>query len=165
MLVGTPEEDTRYLKKLSQCKDAIAVLIFDGPKIVGVTTGVPLEEDRAAFQKPFRQKDLDPADYYYFGCSALLKDYRGRGIAHHFFDVREQHVKHLKRFKKICFATVVRPKAHPKKPDDHMPLDTFWKKRGYVENQDLTANFPWREPDEKVATPKRLNFWIKEASC
>ena len=152
------EEDIRYLKRLSQSKDAIAILVFDGPKIVGVSTGCPLEKTMTPFQKPFLENDHAIADYYYFGVSALLKQYRGRGIAHHFFDLREQHVKQLKKYKKICFSTVIRNK----KPHDYTPLDAFWKKRGYIEHKDLITHFSWREIDEKESSPKPLNFWIKE---
>ncbi len=162
MRVGHVEEDTHYFRSLSQCKDSIAVLIFDGPKIIGVTTGVPLDEQLTALQKPFMEKDLKPSDYYYFGVCTLLKPYRGRGIAHHFFDLREEHVKHLKRFNKICLSNVVRQKNHQKKPKDYVSLDSFWKKRGYVERKDLMGQIAWRDVEEKAPSPKFLVFWVKE---
>lgn len=160
--VGHIEEDTKYLRQLSQSKDAIAVLVFDGPKIIGVSTGIPLEQQLSHLQKPFLENSLDPAEYYYFGVCALLKNYRGRGIAHHFFDLREEHAKHLKRFNKICLSSVVRPKNHHRKPKDYNSLESFWKKRGYVERQDLTTHLSWCEIDEKAASPKPLMFWVKE---
>jgi hypothetical protein len=159
---GHVEEDTQYFRNLSRCKDAIAVLVFDGPKIIGVTTGVPLEEQIQVLQKPFIEKKLKLSDYYYFGVCTLLKPYRGRGIAHHFFDHREAHVKHLKRFSKICLSNVVRPKNHPKKTKDYISLDSFWKKRGYVERKDLIGEMPWRDVEEKTPSPKSLIFWVKE---
>ena len=156
------EEDTKYFKHLSQSKDSIAVLIFDGPKIIGVTTGMPLEEQLPFLQKPFLEKKIKLSEIFHFGVCALLKPYRGRGIAHHFFDLREEHVKHLKRFKKISLTCVLRPKNHPKKPKDYISLDSFWKKRGYVERKDLISENAWREHDEKAPTPKSLVFWVKE---
>ncbi len=162
MRVGHAEEDTQYFKRLSQSKDSIAVLIFDGPKIIGVTTGMPLDEQISPLQKPFLEKELKPSEYYYFGVCSLLKPYRGRGIAHHFFDLREEHAKHLKRFNKICLSAVARPKNHQKKPKDYISLDSFWKKRGYVERKDLIGYHAWREVDEKISTPKPLIFWVKE---
>ncbi len=162
MRVGHVEEDTQYFRQLCQSKDSIAVLVFDGPKIIGVSTGVPLEEHLTSLQKPFLEKDLKLSDYFYFGVCTLLKPYRGRGIAHHFFDFREEHAKHLKRFNKICLSNVIRPKNHQKKPKDYIPLDSFWKKRGYVERKDLIAQLKWREHDEKTATPKPVVFWVKE---
>ena len=156
------EEDTQYFKQLCQSKDSIAVLIFDGPKIIGVSTGMPLDEQQIHLQKPFIEKELKPSDYYYFGVCTLLKPYRGRGIAHHFFDLREEHAKHLKRFNKICLSSVIRPKNYPKKPKEYISLDSFWKKRGYVERQDLICHLSWREVEEKAPSPKPLVFWVKE---
>ncbi len=152
----------KYLKSLSQTKDAIAVLVFDGPKIVGVSTGIPIEEEEAIFQRPFLEINHKLSDYYYFGVSVLLKEHRGRGIAHHFFDIREAHVKHLKRFKKICFTTVDRPLKHPHRPSDYVSLDNFWKKRGYIEHPELTVQLSWREVHEKSPSSKSLHFWIKD---
>ncbi len=162
MRIGHVEEDTQYFRNLSQCKDSIAVLVFDGPKIIGVTTGVPLEEQLPVLQKPFIENKFKPSDFYYFGVCTLLKPYRGRGIAHHFFDIREEHAKHLKRFNKICLSSVLRPKNHPKKPKDYVSLDSFWKKRGYIERKDLIGHLPWRDAEEKVPSPKPLVFWVKE---
>ncbi|HNA62244.1 MAG TPA: hypothetical protein PKW79_04130 [Rhabdochlamydiaceae bacterium] len=162
--LNNAEAEMKYLKQLSQSKDSIAVLVFDGPKIVGVSTGIPLEEHRPGFQKIFLDRIHNPSDYYYFGTSALMQEYRGRGIAHHFFDLRENHVKQLKKYKKICFTTVIRPKDHHKRPADYSSLDNFWKKRGYVEHKDLIVTLPWREIGEEEPSHKPMNFWIKSLS-
>ncbi|HEX4838945.1 MAG TPA: hypothetical protein VFU89_00705 [Rhabdochlamydiaceae bacterium] len=156
------EEDTQYFKTLSQLKDSIAVLVFDGPKIVGVTYGAPFDEHSAVLQKPFLENHLKPSDFYYFGICTLLKPYRGRGIAHHFFDIREEHAKHLKRFNRICLSNLLRPKNHPRKPKDHVSLENFWKKRGYIERQDLISHLHWRDAEEQNPSAKPLVFWIKE---
>jgi hypothetical protein len=162
MQADNTEADMQYFKTLSQSKDSIAVLVFDGPKIIGVTSGLPLEENLEVLQKPFLKNQLAPSDFYYFGVCALLKPYRGRGIAHHFFDIREEHAKHLKRFNKICLSNVLRPKNHPQKPKDYVSLENFWKKRGYIERQELIGHLPWRDAEEKHPSPKSLVFWIKE---
>ena len=159
--IDNTEAEMKYLKKLSQSKEAIAVLVFDGSKIVGVSTGLPLEAHQTGFQKVFLDRNHHPSDYYFFGSSALLKKYRGRGIAHHFFDLRENHVRQLKRYKKICFTTVIRPKDHQKRPSDYSSLDNFWKKRGYVEYKDLITTLSWLEIGEEKPSHKPLNFWIK----
>lgn len=160
--INHTETDTEYFKQLCKSKDSIAVLIFDGPKIVGVSTGMPFEEQQPHLHKSFLEKNLSLSDYFYFGVCTLLKPYRGRGIAHHFFDLREDHAKHLKRFNKICLTSVVRPKNHSRKPKDYISLDSFWKKRGYVEQKDLVIQHAWREVDEKAPSPKSLVYWVKE---
>lgn len=151
------ETDLKYLKHISMCKDAIAVLVFDGPKIIGSSTGMPLAEELPGFQEPFIKRGLPVEEYYYFGFSALLKPYRSRGIAHHFFDLREEHVRHLKRFSKICFTSSFPPKGVHRTPDQ-TNLETFWQKRGYVEHPEMTCRYPILDRQFAIS----LKFWVKE---
>jgi hypothetical protein len=125
----------------------MAVLVFDDTKIVGVALGVPLEYERMWMQKPFLDHHLNISEKYFFGACSLLVPYRGRGITHHFFDLREAHVQHLKRFKTICLLELIHPPGH-------VSLDTFWKKRGYVKQRDLTSKI-----QEMV-----LLYWTKEVA-
>jgi hypothetical protein len=155
--LGGPETDLKYLKHISMSKDAIAVLVFDGPKIIGASTGTPLSEELPVFQEPFIQQRLPVDDYYYFGFSALLKPYRGRGIAHHFFDLREEHVRHLKRFTKICFTSMITPKGHVR-PATETSLETFWQKRGYIQHPKMTCRYPILDHHFAIS----MKFWIKE---
>lgn len=159
---GDIDFETRYLKKYAQCKDAIAVLVFDGAKIVGASTGLPFEDELPEFKKPFIDAGLPIPECFHFGESVLKKEYRGRGIGHHLFDHREEHVKHLKRFKRICFCTVASHKDHPKRPHDYLPLDNFWKKRGYTQHPELKCLVDRKEIGENDTAPKPLTFWIKE---
>lgn len=157
--LGGPEIDLQYLRHISLCKDSIAVLVFDGPKIVGVSTGTPLAEELPGFQEPFLKKGISVEDHYYFGLSALLKPYRSRGIAHHFFDLREEHVRHLKRFGKICFTSTIPPKGAAR-PIEQTRIETFWQKRGYIEHPHMTCLYPIL--DRQFSIP--LKFWIKNLS-
>jgi hypothetical protein len=148
---NTLDDDIRYLQKVCQNQEAIVVLVFDGPNIVGVSLGMPLEAERPILKTPFLENHEDLATYFHFGISTLLAAYRGRGLAHHFFDIREAHVQHLKRFKKICFLEPILP--YP--TEAFTVLDTFWKKRGYVQHNELVCKFRWKEPI-------KLIYWIKE---
>ncbi len=161
------EEETRYLRKLSQSKDAIAVLVFDGPKVVGCSIGYPLEEEPQEALAPFTERDINVSEYFHFGDSAVLKPYRGRGLGHHFFDLREAHAKKAKRFKYTCFSTVIRPDDHPRRPADHLSLENFWKKRGYAQHPDFKYLLRWQDfgsPNIEKPSAKPLIYWIKELS-
>ncbi len=155
---GSVEEDTFYLQRLSQIKDAIAVLVFDGTQVIGVAMGLPLENERPLLKKPLFDQGENLADYYLFGICVLLPSYRGRGIAHHFFDIRETHVQHLKRFKKVCLTELVSPKTTQEQSSAYISLDSLWKKRGYVQHQNLLCKYTWR------LEPISLVYWIKELS-
>ncbi|MBI2743418.1 MAG: GNAT family N-acetyltransferase [Chlamydiales bacterium] len=153
--------ETEYLRKYSNCKEAMVVIVFDGSEIVGASTGIPLEEESDEVKKVFTDRKIDPSPYYYFSESMLLKKYRGRGIGHHFFDVREAHVKSLQKYKQICFCTVLRPEQDTLKPDDYIPLDDFWKKRGYVKHPELTNPMGWLDIGTEKNSDKPMVFWVK----
>jgi len=156
------EEEIHFLRKLSQRKEAIAVLVFDGPQMVGASIGSPLEEEPQEALQPFIDRDLNASDYFYFGASTLLKPYRGRGLGHHFFDQREAHAKKAKRFKHSCFSSILRPKDDPRRPPDHPSLEDFWKKRGYAEHPDFRYAMTWKDIGQEAETPKQMVYWIKD---
>lgn len=156
------EKEIEFLHKYVECEESIVVLIFEGSMIVGASTGIPLDQEPEFVKRPFEQKKLDVSKFYYFGESLLLKHYRGRGIGHHFFDLRESFVRKHSRYDHLCFAHIDRPEDDPLKPDDYRPLDDFWRKRGFVHHKDMKAYFMWKELDEDVESPKELSFWIKD---
>ncbi len=155
-------QETLELKKYLMSKESIGVLIFDNTTLVGVSLGLPLSLAREEVRKPFFDHFGDISSYFYFGESALLKHYRNRGIGHHFFDMREAHVRQLKKYKHICFFDPVRPEFDRFKPADYLPLHDFWRKRGYVHCPDLHCRLTWKELHEQEPTEKLLSFWIKD---
>lgn len=160
----TLEQETLYLNQLLVCQDAIAVLVFDGNTLVGASIGLPLEDSPEEFQTPFLAHHLNPSGYFLFGDSTLLSAYRGRGIGHHFFDLREAHAKHLKRYHHSCFCTILPQKNDPNQPKDYISLEGFWKKRGYVIHPELQAYVLRKQLDQEGKTLKTLTFWTKELS-
>jgi hypothetical protein len=55
---------------------------------------------------------------------------------------------------------VDRPAAHPARPADYVPLDSFWTKRGFAKTA-LRTGFTWKEIGEAEASLKQLTFWMK----
>jgi GNAT superfamily N-acetyltransferase len=159
---GNMELEIQYLKNYLQCKDSIAVIVFDGSMIVGSATGIPLECEDARIQQPFLKGRLPSESFFYFDESVLLKEYRGRGIGHHFFDLRETHAKNLKRFQQTCFCSLIRPEDHPSKPVNFIPLDNFWRKRGYTPHPEMQCKLAWKDIGQEEETEKLLTFWLKK---
>jgi len=161
---GNMHDETQYLKKYANCKDAVLVIVFDGSEIVGVSTGIPLENEIDEVKKAFVENDHDISSYYYFSESMLLKKYRGRGLGHHFYDERETHAQKLNKYKHLCLCCITRSDDDPRKPDDYIPLDDFWKKRGYVKHPELICEVGWRDLNEEENSTKSMIFWIKNLS-
>ncbi len=156
------DRETQLLRKIATHKETIGVLIFDNTTLVGVSLGCPLAIEEPAIQKPFTERKMDIESFFYFGDSALLKQYRGRGIGHHFFDARETHVAHFKKYQHICFCVPDDAPLENAKPKDYVPLHDFWRKRGYIHHPHMKCYLFWKKMGNAHPTGHQMSFWIKD---
>ncbi|MFN0059585.1 MAG: GNAT family N-acetyltransferase [Planctomycetota bacterium] len=154
--------EERYLRVYSDSPGSVFVLAADGERIVGVSTGLPLLDAEPNFIAPFVEQRFRPEQVFYFGESVLERGYRGRGIGVLFFAEREAHARRLGDFRYTTFCAVDRAPNHPRRPRDYVPLDDFWRKRGYERQPELTTDLSWRDLDESAASPKRMTYWLKD---
>jgi len=158
---GDEAYEQRYLRAYADAPGAAVVVCRDGERVVGAATCEPMTQGHAPVRAAFEAAGLDPAQFCYFGESVLLAPYRGRGAGVRFFADREAHARALGlRFTAFC--GVLRDPADPRRPAGHVPLDDFWRKRGYTPRPDLAVSFDWKEVGAVAETPHRLSFWIKE---
>ncbi len=159
---GTIDYEREYLLKYAASPDSLFVLALAGPRVVGVSTALPMTDADEPFQQPFLKHGYDVARVFYFGESVLDAAFRGQGVGHRFFDERERYARNLGRFNLTTFCAVERPPNHPRRPADYAPLDPFWHKRGYTKHPELRTEYAWRDLDEKDETPKPMVFWLKQ---
>ncbi|MBS0615783.1 MAG: GNAT family N-acetyltransferase [Verrucomicrobia bacterium] len=162
LYIGDEEYEKKYLEKFVTSKEAVVVVAWKGSEIIGVSTGLPFIEESESLHEPFEKLRLPVKDFFYFGESVLQKKYRGLGIGHQFFLLREAHARSLGRYKYICFCTVKRPSDDPRRPEDYRPLAPFWQSKGFSEHPELIAMYPWQEIGEKEESLKEMVFWIKK---
>lgn len=161
---GDEAYERRYLRAYADAPGAAVVVCRDGERVVGAATCEPMTQGHAPVRAVFDAAGLDPAAFCYFGESVLLAPYRGRGAGLRFFAEREAHARALGlRFTAFC--GVVRDPSDPRRPAGHVPLDEFWRKRGYTPRPDLAVTFDWKEVGAAAETPHRLTFWIKELAA
>jgi len=153
--------EARYLQTYRAAPGAILVAAFDGTRLVGASTGTPLADHAEDFAAAFTGAGLDLSQVFYCAESVLLPGYRGRGLGHRFFDLREAHAR-ASGFSKCCFCAVIRPEDHPARPVAYRPLDSFWHARGYAPLDGVIAQFSWRDLGQGAETFKSLQFWIKD---
>ncbi len=157
---GDLEYERRYLQTYRDSPGAIVVGAFDGARLVGASTGAPLEDHADDFAAAFSGLDLTLSDIFYCAESVLLPEYRGRGVGHAFFDGREAHARALGRRLSV-FCSVKRPDNHPLKPAGYAPLDPFWRARGYAPLPGAVASFRWKDIDRDDETDHSLQFWMR----
>lgn len=162
---GDPAYEERYLRTYVAAPGAFVALARDAGRVVGASTALPLVHETPEVRRPFEESgEFRPGEVLYLGESVLLAEYRGQGVGHRFFDLREAHARAL-GLPVTAFCAVQRPKNHPARPADYRPLDAFWRARGYTERPDLQTEMSW--PDVGTPggeeTPKPMRFWVRRA--
>ena len=158
---GSLQYEKEYLQTYIRSERSVAVLALHGDTLMGVSTGIPMEDETNEFSQPLINAGFDISEVFYCGESILKKEYRGQGIYTDFFDGRERHARNL-GFRLICFCAVIREADHPLRPADYRPLDPVWEKYGYRKQPGLIATFSWKDLDEESESEKELVFWMKE---
>ena len=159
---GSLAYEERYLRTYVQAADSVIVGAFDGETVIGAATGLPLAHEPPALTDTFAAHGFEVAKVFYFGESVLLPDYRGRGLGVAFFREREAHARAPGRFDWAAFCGVVRPPEHPRRPADHVPLDDFWRRRGFAPVAGMLGAIGWRDLDETEESAKPMQFWVKQ---
>lgn len=158
---GDMAYEEQYLATYARSPASLFVLAFADGQVIGAATGIPMADETEAFKGPFLDQGYDPERIFYFGESVLLPEYRGRGLGVRFFVEREGYARELGRFGHTAFCAVERPRDHPLRPADHVPLDDFWRHRGYTKVPQLATTYVWKDVDQSEPTPKPMTFWLR----
>ncbi len=157
---GSMAYEIRYLRTYVDCASAVCVLALDGDRVIGASTGLALDDETEAFQRPFLEASMDTSEIFYCAESVLLPDYRGGGVYREFFSRREAHARALGK-SISAFCAVQRPDDHPLKPASYQPLEPVWRHFGYRPRPDLTTTFSWTDVGEAEQTDKPMQFYLK----
>ena len=157
---GSLAYERAYMAPYRDNPRAVVAGAFDGDNLVGAATGTPMEDHAEDFAAAFAGTGLALSDIYYCAESVLLPEYRGRGVGHRFFDIREAKAAALGR-RHVAFCGVQRPADHPARPAGYRPLDAFWRARGYAPLPGVVAHFRWKDVGEDGQSEKSLQFWTR----
>ena len=156
---GSKGYETGYMHSYADSPHAAVVVAFAGDEPVGAATCLPLMDESENVKAPFLARGLDPARVFYFGESVLLPGLRGRGLGVRFFEGREAHARAVSNADFACFCAVERAPDDPRRPADYVPLDRFWRNRGYQPMPEFACTMRWREVGRAEEISHRLNFW------
>lgn len=164
LYVGDANYEARYLQSYLDTPDSLVVLVWDGVwaggTVVGASSALPLQAEQAELRAPWEVAGHDVNRVWYLAESVLLPAYRGRGLGVRFFEERERRGREL-GYDIASFCAVERAADHPARPADYVPLDQFWKHRGYTKRPELVAQLPWQDLDKASESLKRMVFWTK----
>jgi GNAT superfamily N-acetyltransferase len=158
---GTLEYERAYLTTYRDNPGALLVGAFDAGILVGASTSTLMEDHADAFQKPLAQIGLPVQSILYGAESVLLPAYRGQGLGHRFFDLRETHARAMNR-SHVAFCSVMRSEDHPARPATYRRNDAFWAGRGYAPLPGVVAEFGWKDLGETQESVKPLQFWMRK---
>ncbi len=161
LYAGTLDYERAYLQTYARTPRSMVFGVWDGTRMVGATTCIPLHDETPEVQKPFLDAGMEVGKIFYLGESILLPEYRGLGLGNRFFDEREAHAAGFGQYDTTCFCAVIRPPDHPICPPDYRPLDAFWQKRGYRRSAHLRSVFHWPDIGEKEETGKEMAYWVR----
>ncbi|WP_108881206.1 GNAT family N-acetyltransferase [Anderseniella sp. Alg231-50] len=159
---GNPAYEEGYLARFRHADRAFLAAAFDGDTIVGAATAAPMAGEAAEFRGPFERAGFDTSKIFYFAESLLLPAYRGQGAGVKFFEAREAHARSFGSYSHAVFCGVVRASGHPMKPETYVPLDAFWRKRGFDKLDGMTTAYSWKDVGAPEETEKSMQFWMKQ---
>jgi GNAT superfamily N-acetyltransferase len=160
---GDLDYEARYIASFAASPNALVVAAFDGDAVVGASTAAPMATQMTEVTEPFRAGGEDLSRYFYFGESVLGRAYRGAGIGVRFFEERERHARGCGA-EIATFCAVVRAGDHSARPKDYVPLDAFWKRRGFEPAPGVFCQISWKEVGADDEWPKVMQFWTKRLS-
>ena len=158
---GDLDYERRYLAPYRDNPRAVVAGALQGDRLVGAATGTPMEDHADDFAAPFAATGIALSDIFYCAESVLLPQFRGQGVGHRFFDIREAQARKLGR-RHVAFCSVQRPADHPARPAGYRPLDAFWRARGYAPVPGVIASFRWRDLGDSMESAKPLQFWMRD---
>jgi GNAT superfamily N-acetyltransferase len=161
---GNEAYERRYLRAYAEAPGAAVIVCRDGDAVVGAATCEPMTQGHDEVRAAFVGAGLDTAAFCYFGESVLLPAYRGRGAGVRFFVEREAHARAL-GLRVAAFCGVLRDAADPRRPAGYVPLDAFWRKRGYTPRPDIVVRFAWKEVGAVEETTHDLSCWVKDLAA
>ena len=158
---GTLAYERGYLATYLDTPGALLVAAFDGDTLIGASTSTRMEDHAGAFGAAFAPTGIALSDVVYGPESVVLPPYRGLGLGHRFFELREAHARQMGR-NHVAFASLQRAgTAHPARPATFRTNDAFWTAQGYTPLPGVVAEFGWKDLGSLNETVKPLQFWMR----
>ncbi len=158
LYAGHTAYEEAYLRVYLESPDSVVAVAWDGDRLIGASSGMPLADEAEAFRAPVAAAGFDVDRVFYLAESVVLPAYRGRGLGAAFFDVREAHARGLGRFGWTAFCAVARDPADPRRPAGYRGNEGLWARRGYRRRDDVRCRLGWPEAQGGADVDHELVF-------
>ncbi len=162
---GTIEGVNASFAKVSKEPHCVFLIAkTDEYPVAGIATGIPLAayDDNAEY---FKEKGLDPSDYFHINDAIILPPYQNKGIGSKLYKKLEKKAR-LWGYKGISVCTVKREKDHPLRPLQYKSSKKFWKRLGFTKVSLITKEAWPTIIDDRGAVEEQyentLVWWTKE---
>jgi hypothetical protein len=140
---GDAAYERGYLARYAR-GDSIVVAAYDGDRMVGAATGMPLTDHADDFAAAFERADIDMKDVFYCAESVLLSEYRGQGAGTCVLRP-EGGARARLGFSARSPSAAWCARRSSRAARGYRPLDGFWRARGYAPLDGVVAHFGWRD--------------------
>lgn len=144
LYAGDIETEVRYLEGYTADNKSILVLAKENEKVIGISTGVPLDGSSDIVQELkilLKERGVPIEQYYYCGEVIVLPAYRQKGVAKKIISSQEMKIAEW-GYKKICLLTVVREQNDRRKPKKYFSTDHVWKAFGFLD-KNIYIEYKW----------------------
>jgi GNAT superfamily N-acetyltransferase len=164
---GSLDYEKSYTASYATDEHALLAVAFDDEKIVGISTGIPLNSNALIvkdLKRKFIDAGVDPSTYYYYGEVIILPEYRGQGLTTKLYHIKEVKAQNW-GYTAACILTVKRPDNHPLKPAGYRSPDRLWEHLGFRKDPSFEVSYHWETIIDAHGTHKDMEnpmeFWRK----
>ena len=155
---GDLDYESNYLQTYMRTPNSVLVVALDGEQVVGAATGVPLAHETdniVAAVSAQRSRSKHTVLLWRVGTTAGLPWPRGWSRV---LRASRGACTCVGRFHTRLFLWRDRPAEHVSRPPDYVPLDDFWRNRGYQPMPDVVASFSWKDVGCDEESHKSMGF-------
>lgn len=139
---GTVENERNYIENYLSNPQSRIFVLFDGDKICGMLTTVPMSGEYQDIIASFEKTGLKSSESFYLGDMILQKEYRNRKLFPIFFNAALEHAK-CKGFKTLSLMCIVCKDADWGRPAEFRDVVRLCEKIGFTKIDGGVIELKW----------------------
>lgn len=159
---GEIVSDKEYVQMYPNSEHAILVVAKDNEKVIGVVTGLPMDEAPEDIKNFIDDKKMPSKNVFYLGEIVLNKEYAGDNLENKMYNEFERTVKNTGNATQIYLFEIETQKNDPRKPSNYVSIEDFWQAQGFSQNPELITQFSWKEIGSSETKNHPMVLWKKD---